>query len=250
MIQWTVMLIIFFITISSAIGGVKKKNKYEKSKIRFYLKDIIFSIAVILLAYFLVPILFYKIDFQKLGKGFIISQDILSGIYSALSVPFLLSLFMKSNLYPDNIQTAKEIFGFPVQLLPDSILEYFIFSLYIISGVVFEELLCRQFAFWAFNETLHLKGDILLLVTSALFAIGHVYQGWKGLLSSFVMGLLFGKIFQMTGNIFFPIVLHLLLNMTLLSLCYRRIKDLKKIKDISLQSKEDSDNTFTLNKNH
>jgi membrane protease YdiL (CAAX protease family) len=168
------------------------------------------------------------VDFYKVGKGFFVSDDILSQAEIIFYLPFFMSLLLKNYLYPKSIVTAKEVFGYPVQFLPNSYKEYFIFCLYIITGVVYEELLCRQFAFRAFNETLHLRGDTLLIITAAIFAIGHLYQGWKGLLSSFILGLVLGKFFQMKENILYPIVLHLIFNMTILSLSYRRLKDLCK----------------------
>lgn len=237
--EWIVFLLVVGISLLAAFAGAKKRNKREGNITRFYVKDVFYSATVILLFFLVSPALFTKIDFGKLGKGLIIDDNILSGIETFFYAPFFISLLLKNYLYPKDILTTKEVFGYPVQFLPNSGSEYFIFSLYIISGVIFEELVCRQFAFRAFNDTLHLQGDTLLLVTSALFAIGHFYQGWKGLLSGFILGLLFGKIFQMTGDILYPIFLHLIFNMTILSLSYRRIKDLKKLKNISLQNKQD-----------
>ena len=95
--EWLVLLFIILITFPSAFT-VNKKKKTEANKTKFYLKDIIFSAAVIALVYILAPLFFNKIDFQKVGKGVIINEEILSGIYSGLCVPFILSLFMKGNL--------------------------------------------------------------------------------------------------------------------------------------------------------
>lgn len=226
--EWIILLLVVFIPILAAFAGLKKKNKTEADITRFYLKNIIYSVAVILLFFLTAPILFTKVDFEKVGKGVLVSDDILSTIETIFYVPFFISILSKKYLYPKNIENIKEVFGYPSQFLPHSLKQYFIFCFYVISGVIFEELLCRQFAFRVFNETLHLQGDVLLVSTAALFAIGHLYQGWKGLLSSFILGLLLGKIFQMKENILYPIVLHLFFNMTILSLSYRRMKDLRK----------------------
>ena len=226
--EWISLPLLIIIPIIATFAGLKGTNETEKSITRFYWKNILYSAAVILLFFIVAPSLFTKVDFEIAGKGIFISDNILSPIATLFYTPFFISLLFKKYLYPKDILTAKYVFGYPVQFLPNSHKKYPLFCLYIITGVIFEELLCRQFAFRAFNETLHLEGDVLLVVTAGLFAIAHLYQGWKGLLSSFILGLILGKFFQMKENLLFPILLHMVLNMTILTLSYRRIKDLNK----------------------
>ena len=220
-----IIVLIFFITFKSKC----QSEKSIKNKVAFDKKNIASDCVLVLLVFFLNRDYFYQLDFQKIGKGFLIDQDILTVITTIFIVPFFLTFFLKNYLYPKDISSAKEIFGYPTNYLPNTHKEYFWFSLSVITGVIFEELICRQFLFLSFYNAFHLKGDTLLIVSSFLFAIGHIYQGWKGVVPSFFMGLALGKIFQMQENIWYPIVLHLFFNCTMLVLAFRRMKDLKKL---------------------
>lgn len=226
---WAILLFLVFYPLVAAIIGTKQKEKKPKQKNLFYLKDVIFPIIFLMTIYLLVPAFFNKPDFDKIGRGILIDRDLIRDISLIFFIPFLLSLTPWNIYYPKNISEAKELFGYPVSLLPNNTKEFFFFNIYIITGVIFEELFCRQFLFFAFYETLNFKGDVLLIISSALFAVGHIYQGWKGVLTSLLLGLIYGKIFQISGTIFYPIVLHLCLNLTVSVLGFKRIKDLKKI---------------------
>src|SRR5690606_23905268 len=112
-----------------------------------------------------------------------------------------------SSNYPKDITTAKELFGFPVSYLPNTTIEYLLFVFYIVAGVLFEELICRQFMFHSLYSTFNLNGDLLVVASSLVFATGHIYQGWKGILSNFILGLIFGKLFLLKESLAYPIVL-------------------------------------------
>ncbi|RYY50372.1 MAG: CPBP family intramembrane metalloprotease [Chitinophagaceae bacterium] len=195
LLDWIILILLIILPTVAAVNGKRKKAHQPSSKFRFYLKDIIASI--ILLSIFLVikPSIYYPLDFSTIDKGVIISEEILSAILPIFFVPFVLSFTPWNNNYPKDITTAKELFGFPISYLPNTTREYLLFVSYIIVGVFFEELVCRQFIFYSLNTTVRLSGDILVIVSALLFAVGHLYQGWKGILSNFVLGLILGDDF-------------------------------------------------------
>lgn len=225
--DWLILIATVALPIFAAINGKRKKLNQPKSLVLFYLKDIGSSAIILVLFFILKPALNQPLDFSETGKGIHISPEIISIIVPVFTIPFFLSFTPWSSNYPKDISAAKELFGYPVSHLPNTLKEHFTFTAYILIGVIFEELLCRQFLFYALNKTLHLSGDILVITAAALFGTAHLYQGWKGVLSNFIMGLFFGKIFLLTGNLVYPIVLHLFLNLTIVVLAFRRIRDLK-----------------------
>lgn len=236
MLQETIILcLLFFLPIAFVVNGIIKKKKKPNNRFKFYIKEIIVSIS--LLAVFLVinPSIFYTIDFSTIYKGFHISMEAISAIIPIFFLPFVFSFTSWDRNYPKDITVAKELFGYPIYYLPNTFIEYFLFVLYIIIGVFFEELLCRQFMFHSFNTTLHLNGDILVAISSLLFGIGHLYQGWKGVLANFIVGLLLGKVFLITETLAYPIVLHLFLNLTITVLAFKRLKEIRK----TIQKPED-----------
>lgn len=227
LLNWVVLCLLVFLPISFAGLGKRTAAKNSVKRVSFYLKDIIFTIALLGVFFILSPTLYFPIDFSIIPKGIVISEGVLSGFLTVFFIPFVLSFTSKGTIYPENIFTAKELFGWPLAFMPNSTREYLLFVLFILSGVLFEELIFRQFMFTSFNNLLHLAGDKLVLASSLLFSVAHLYQGWKGIISNFLIGLLLGKIFLVTESLAYPIVLHMALNSTLIVLAAKRLRDLK-----------------------
>lgn len=218
--------------IAAAVLGKRKKALQPSDRNGFYIKDIIESIVILAIFFVLDPSLCRPLDLSRMDKG-IDTAGFLTGTIPVFLIPFLIPFVLSftpwTSNYPKDITAAKELFGCPVSYLPNTTKEYLVFVCYIIVGVFFEELICRQFMFYSFNATLHLEGDTLVVASALLFAVAHLYQGWQGVFSSFITGLVLGKIFLVRESLVYPIVLHLLLNLTIVVLAFRRIRDLKKI---------------------
>ena len=229
MLEWIILFLLLILPVVAAVNGKRKKALQAQSRVRYYLKDIVVSVILLAIFFGLKPSIYFPLDFSLIDKGVNISEGIISGIIPIFFIPFLFSFTRWDNNYPKDITTAKELFGYPISYLPNTSGEYFLFVCYIIVGVLFEELICRQFMFNSLNATLHLSGDALVVISSLLFAVGHLYQGWKGILSNFVVGLILGKILLIKGTLAYPIVLHLFLNLTIAVLAFRRLKDLRKM---------------------
>jgi uncharacterized protein len=75
-----------------------------------------------------------------------------------------------------------------------------------------EELMFRGFLFYYFSSFWfpHINHLENALVTSAIFGFGHLYQGWKGILSTGVFGLILAGLFLWSGNLLLPVVVHAL----------------------------------------
>lgn len=232
MISWLLFVFLFLYPFLIAFKGKKQKGKIFANKAVFYSKNIAFPIIILTAIYLVRPHMLANLNFNKIGRGILVPDDIISAILPIFFIPFILSMLPWNNFYSRNSLNDKELFGYPVSLLPDNMHQYLLFGLYVVVGVLFEEFICRQLMFYSFNYILGLTGDFLLIFTSFLFAIGHLYQRWKGMLSAFIGALILGKIFQMKGNIMYPIVLHLFFNLTILVFAFKRIKQKEKLKDL------------------
>jgi membrane protease YdiL (CAAX protease family) len=230
LIDWIIFILLLIMPVLSLAAGQSVHKRKPQYKIRFYLHDILFCTLMLVLFLALKPSLYTSAVIDSMDKGFHISRDIHSHFWFVFIFPFVMSFTPWHNMYPKDISTAKTLFAFPVAFLPNNLREYGVFVCYIISGVFFEELLFRQFMFYTLNAVFHLYGDLLVVVSALIFALIHIYQGWKGIASSFVLGLILGKIFLMEANLLYPIALHLALNLTLPVLAFRRMWDLRKIK--------------------
>lgn len=234
LLDWITLILISCLLLSVALKGWIQQNKIPTHSKRFNSKNIkqaLFMSGSILFFYLIYPDLFTSIRSTNIDKGFNISSSILYSLPGLFLIPiFTAFLPGESKNYPKKtIDTAKKIMGVPVSEFPDTYNETFVFTINIIVAVVAEELLCRQFFFYAFSNLTHSNGDLIVLISSLLFGISHSYQGIRGIITNTVMGLIWGKIFLITGNLLFPIILHLFINLTAVVYSIRRINDLKQL---------------------
>jgi membrane protease YdiL (CAAX protease family) len=99
------------------------------------------------------------------------------------------------------------------RLMPQDLKETLPFVAVVCTVSVCEEFLYRGFAFGLFWR---LSGNSLFAAvvgSSALFAVGHLYQGWRGVASTFVVGLLFAGARAQSGSLVPSIMAHLVVDL-------------------------------------
>jgi uncharacterized protein len=101
---------------------------------------------------------------------------------------------------------ALEALQFVRQLLPATVREVRLFSAVSVTAGVCEELLFRGYLIWYLTDPVGLPGAVL--ISSALFGFGHLYQGVGGMVKTGVAGLLAAGIYLLSGSIWIPMVLH------------------------------------------
>ena len=89
-----------------------------------------------------------------------------------------------------------------------------------ISAAVGEELLFRGFIFAQGRRLTGNNRAVLIILSAALFAVPHWYQGISGLLVTFVFGLAFGWMYARYQNIWINIIVHGLIDTVFLTLSY------------------------------
>ena len=97
--------------------------------------------------------------------------------------------------------------------LPDTAIERRTFILVSLTAGVCEEVLFRGFLIRFLTEhgpAVPLVGALLL--SSAAFGLGHLYQGFKGVVAATVGGVAFGLLFLLTGSLIPGIILHALVD--------------------------------------
>ena len=105
------------------------------------------------------------------------------------------------------------MFRFTEKIMPHSSPEALVFTALACTAGVSEEFLYRGFIFAAFvrafaNSTFPAL-IAAVLVSSALFAIGHLYQGWRGIITTLVVGFLFSGVRIWSGNLVPPVAAHI-----------------------------------------
>lgn len=87
-------------------------------------------------------------------------------------------------------------------------------ALYSIAGVaaaICEELLFRGFLFWLLTPVIGVWGA--LLASSALFGLGHAYQGTSGIIRTTFIGLALGTGYALTHSLWWLMVMHVIVNL-------------------------------------
>lgn len=99
-------------------------------------------------------------------------------------------------------------------LLPESLVELRWFAAVSIGGGVSEELLFRGFLFYYLSMYVpHINNVEKILLTSLLFGVAHLYQGWRGVAATGIAGVVLASLYVLSGSLLLPIVLHATGNM-------------------------------------
>lgn len=100
------------------------------------------------------------------------------------------------------------------KLFPQAHIERLAFFALVLTVSICEELIYRGFAQRAFQDA---SGGLVaagIIGSALLFAIAHVYQGRRGLISTLVVGTLFSAIRSWTGSLIPPLVAHFTADLT------------------------------------
>ncbi|MES2332432.1 MAG: CPBP family intramembrane glutamic endopeptidase [Bacteroidota bacterium] len=213
-------------------GFSKEKNDIveltEQQKKKKRIKGLLYMTSVLLGFYILSPRLFAKPDFEKLGKGIIIGNTLIDIITVMVTTHLVLELLpdrlRKKFGFERSEEDEKDTIGF--KKLPENNKDLLLLTLFLAIAALFEELVCRQFMFYSFNRVFNWRGDVLVIVSSAFFTLAHKLDLRKSTVL-FFSGLILAKLYQQTGSIWFPAVVHFLMNFPIVLIAARRIRRLK-----------------------
>jgi len=129
-----------------------------------------------------------------------------SALLAALILANQLVSLRRLALHPESAQGILPQLA--AKLFPQDNLERLAFFALVVTVSVCEELIYRGFAQYVFQGV---AGGIVaagIAGSAILFAIAHLYQGRKGLLSTLIVGALFSGVRAWTGSLIPPLVAH------------------------------------------
>jgi len=97
-----------------------------------------------------------------------------------------------------------------IKILPRSTVELLLFLGVSLTAGVWEELVYRGFLFWFIAPYAGIAGAVVL--STLVFGIGHVYQGWRGALNASVLGLLFAIGYALSRSLWWLMLIHALVD--------------------------------------
>jgi uncharacterized protein len=127
----------------------------------------------------------------------------------ALSVIQVIGLRRMMKVQPEHRGT---LFRITEKLMPRTWTELLVYAALACTAGVSEEFLYRGFVFTAFIRMIVNFGSptgLAVILSSAWFALAHLYQGRKGVITTFVVGMIFATVRVWTDSIFPAIVAHI-----------------------------------------
>lgn len=114
-------------------------------------------------------------------------------------------------------------------LIPASTAERYWFALVAVGAGVSEEILFRGFLLFYLDSFTSLSSMQMIAVSSLLFGLCHIYQGWFGVLGTTLAGFCLAYLYVGSGSLLLPIIVHALLDLRLLLiLTPRRLESLQQ----------------------
>lgn len=98
-----------------------------------------------------------------------------------------------------------------LRILPRTREERWLFPALAVAGSSFEELLYRGFLIGFFSPAAGASGAAVL--SSALFGLGHLYQGWRGVLRTATIGLALAIGYLLTRSLWWLVLAHAIFNL-------------------------------------
>jgi hypothetical protein len=95
-------------------------------------------------------------------------------------------------------------------MLPHSREELALFFQLSLTAGICEELLYRGYVIWYLSHWLPIFSAAAL--SALVFGVGHVYQGWRGMLTTGMVGAFLAAVYIVTGSLYVGMILHALMD--------------------------------------
>jgi membrane protease YdiL (CAAX protease family) len=107
------------------------------------------------------------------------------------------------------IEKRGRLYQIATKLMPRELTDGLVFVALVATVSLCEELIYRGFVFAVFKQLGGGSAAMAIIGSSALFALGHIYQGRRGVASTFVLGLLLAGARSWSDSLLPPILAHL-----------------------------------------
>jgi uncharacterized protein len=134
-----------------------------------------------------------------------------SGVWRTLSVTLVLTAVLCANQWAGLRKMARLpadrrgfLFQLTEKIMPQTSTEVFVFVALASTAGLSEEFVYRGFVFAVFSRAFvnsAFRAPIAMIASSVWFAMAHLYQGRRGVITTFVVGILFSTVRVWTGNL-------------------------------------------------
>jgi uncharacterized protein len=137
---------------------------------------------------------------------------------------FLNQIFSLRRLVANPAEIKGALPQLALKIFPQDTVERLAFFALVATVAVCEELIYRGFVQAIFLAWSGGLVTISILASAAFFALAHLYQGRRGLVSTAVIGLLFSMIRAWTGSLLAPLIAHFVADLTVGFLAPTRLR--------------------------
>jgi membrane protease YdiL (CAAX protease family) len=159
---------------------------------------------------------------EQLGLGFSATLTVITIIVVLCSAVLALQLISLQRLKSDPGALTGETIQLALKVFPRDGMERVFFTVLVCTVAICEELIYRGFVQYVFKTW---SGSLTfgIVGSSLLFSFAHLYQGKRGLVSTFGVGVLFAGVRAWTGSLAPTVVAHFVADLTIGLLAPRRI---------------------------
>ncbi len=217
--HWDFALILLFFATAVPLLGRRRVRQLmrmpettRRDRLTLYASTVAFQ-------WFSVAVILWRVSAHQIdlaGLGLAIPRPGLTAIVTILLAALVLANQLASlrriATHPETVQGILPQIA--LKIFPQDSAERVAFFALVLTVAVCEELIYRGFAQRVFGDW---SGDAMLAAiagSAAMFALAHLYQGARGIITTFVVGLLFASIRAWTGSLLAPLVAHFIADIT------------------------------------
>ena len=216
---WDFALILIFFAVAVPLLGRRRIRQLtsmpettKRDRLRVYASTVAFqwfAAAVVLWR-----TTAHRIPLERLGIG--LPRPALTAVVSIALAALVLAnqLFSLRRLSTHPAEVKGALPQLAMKIFPQDSAERLAFFAVVVTVAVCEELIFRGFIQRVFENW---SGGLVLagvLGSAGIFAVAHLYQGRRGLIATFVVGLLFAAIRAWTGSLLAPLIAHFVADIT------------------------------------
>jgi uncharacterized protein len=183
-----------------------------RAKVQFYRRSMLWQLAVVAIV-----LAFWQVSgIPRRWLGLVLPEHY--GVTSSLAVVLLLALAASVRAFRTGGDSQlRLLLKSAGAIVPSSPIERRWFAALAVGAGISEEMLMRGFLIFYLWQ--HLPGREMvwtIAASSALFGFGHLYQGWRYVLATGILGAALAWFYLITGSLLGPIIVHAALDLRLI----------------------------------
>jgi uncharacterized protein len=217
--HWDFALILVFFAVAVPLLGRRRIRQLtrmpettKRDRLRVYASTVAFQWFAVVVVLWRASA--HQIPLENLGIG--LPRPALTAVVSVALAALVLAnqLLSLRRLSTHPAEAKGALPQLAMKIFPQDSGERFAFFAVVVTVAVCEELIFRGFIQRVFENW---SGGLVLagiLGSAGIFGVAHLYQGRRGLITTFVVGLLFAAIRAWTGSLLAPLIAHFFADIT------------------------------------